>query len=85
MEKNLSEVIQTIESLYPPDSQWESTAAVAYWLVERSIPMELWTQARSDDWRNLSFDVLIDYANECIYEHIGPNGDFFQKNQNKDE
>jgi hypothetical protein len=54
------EAIEIIQSLYPADSEYPSTAAVGAKLLKRA-------QDEVCSWRTEPTDVLIRYAQLCMY------------------
>jgi hypothetical protein len=55
------EAIQHIEALYPPDSEYEDTAAIGEAFIEKAKTM-------CNDWRNLPDNVLKLAASMMIEE-----------------
>ena len=58
------EAIQTIASLYPPDSQYGDTAAKGRELLKQAKDNTHY----SDDWRDLPKPVLVEFARLCEAE-----------------
>ena len=82
----ISEAIEHIESLWPPDSEYEDTAAVGRSLMDSCVG----TKVAYEDWRNLDGPDLFSLAKEnllhegehalafdfCFYPHTTPQPDW---------
>lgn len=58
---NRKEAIAIIESLFPPDSQWEKTNEIGKRLLQQA-------KDETENWRNLPDAVLFRYADLCEQE-----------------
>lgn len=61
---NRDEAIQTIEGLYPADSEYDDTAAIGEVLLRQA------RFGRAHDWRNEPTDILVRYAELCISKEV---------------
>lgn len=59
-----TEAIKHIEMLYPPDSQYQATAAIGNRLLEQA-------KREVESWRTLPTEVLVRFAELCIEEDGG--------------